>query len=150
MCGVHYDNRGGVFPAAETVFGLTCNLAAKGFSAEEADHQGACIQARPQAAVAADSGTEARPSFTEYNLSKVAGRPALRGCFDEATIISFGLLSHNQLSLLLLCYVTGAKWDLTEEQMQLLPLDRDGRLDLAVCASLENFVELPATAFAGL
>ena len=87
MCGVHYDNRGGVFPVADTVKGLACKLAIKGFSAEEADHQGACVQAPPAAAVAAasETATSPRQSFTEYNLSKVAGHPTVQCCFDSTT-----------------------------------------------------------------
>jgi hypothetical protein len=47
MLGVHPQNRGGVYPSPETVQNLGVNLLTSGFNADEANHEGVCVQELP-------------------------------------------------------------------------------------------------------
>ena len=44
LLGVHPRNRGGVYPSPETVQNLTLALLETGFSVDEANHEGVCVQ----------------------------------------------------------------------------------------------------------
>ena len=170
MCGVHNDNRGGVYPQAETVKNLTVGIARKGFSSEEADHCGCCVQERPsllrdkpeeKSAVADNSGESAvadiagpalpeRPSFSAYNRSRTEGHEVLGRCFGVDSVVAFGFLAHNHLLISLLCWLASVVWNFSDEEKALFPLTADGALDLAAAANLENFVELFATCMHGM
>lgn len=51
LLGVHQMNRGGVYPMSETVTGLGLRILAGGFSKEEANHQGVCVEEAPPRAL---------------------------------------------------------------------------------------------------
>jgi hypothetical protein len=44
LLGVHKQNRGGVYPQADTVQNLALKLLEVGFSPDEANHEGVCVQ----------------------------------------------------------------------------------------------------------
>ena len=47
LLGVHPSNRAGVYPMEETVMNLGLSILAGGFSVEEANHEGICVQEVP-------------------------------------------------------------------------------------------------------
>ena len=72
---VHPENRGGVYPQGDDVKQLAIRLAKAGFSQEEADHQGVCVQEPLAAAVAADSAGAV--GYTQYNQQHCQGSDVL-------------------------------------------------------------------------
>ena len=50
LLGVHPFNRGGVYPQGETVMGLGWSIFKTGSNAEEANHEGVCVQEVPAVA----------------------------------------------------------------------------------------------------
>jgi hypothetical protein len=47
ILGVHPSNRAGVYPMEETVMNLGLSILSSGFSVEEANHEGVCVQEVP-------------------------------------------------------------------------------------------------------
>ena len=82
-------------------------------------------------------------TYTAYNRARCQGQPALASCFDSEANVVYGLLSHNHLLLVLLCWLGGATWELNDEERVWLEkvLDKEGRLDLAAAVAAENLVE---------
>ena len=76
---VHPDNRGEVYPQGDDVKQLAIRIAKAGFSQEEADHQGVCVQAPPAAADAA--GSDGKPAvavgYAQYNQQQCQGSDVL-------------------------------------------------------------------------
>ena len=72
---VHPENRGGVYPQGDDVKQLAIRLAKAGFSQEEADRQGVCVQKPPAAAVAV--------GYTQYNQQHCQGSDVLSACFGK-------------------------------------------------------------------
>ena len=72
MCGIHEDNRGGVYPSGETIKNLCVQVCTMGVNADEADHMGIAVQARPQSR-----------AFDDYNKKQVKGNPILEPCFPD-------------------------------------------------------------------
>ena len=66
---VHPENRGGVYPQGDDVKQLAIRLAKAGFSQEEADHQGVCVQEPP--------ATEVAVRYTQYNQQHCQGSDVL-------------------------------------------------------------------------
>ena len=138
--GVHPDNRGRVYPTPSRVHSLTVDLGRKGFWLYEADHNGCGVQDIPPAnrSEVADRYPE---TFLEYNKRKVQGSE-LAKCFNEASSCHVGLLAHNHLLLVVLCFKHGAIFEWSEWDKQYLPLNDEGCLDLALCKDQENFQDL--------
>ena len=44
ILGVHPPNRAGVYPMEDTVMSLGLSILSSGFSVEEAQHEGVCVQ----------------------------------------------------------------------------------------------------------
>ena len=141
----HPENRGGQYPQGEVVKQLGIRLAKEGFNQEEADHQGVCVQEPP-----ADATAVAATSYLEYNKSRCQGSDVLSSCFGFDAVASFGMLSHNHLLLLLLCWQNGAQWTLTEEEKQILAVGVDGRLDLQAAVAVPNLMQLCDSCHDGL
>ena len=70
---VHPDHRGGVYPQGDDVKQLAIRLAKAGFSQEEADHQGVCVQEPLDASVAV--------SYAQYTQQHCQGSDVLSVCF---------------------------------------------------------------------
>ena len=98
LLGVHPQNRGGVYPQGDVVKTLGIRLAGLGYNQEEADHQGAAVQEPPDSSLA--------ESYGQYNRRKCLGQPLLESCFGVESNVAFGMLSHNHLLLLLLCWAS--------------------------------------------
>ena len=128
--GVHPKNRDSVYPAADVVRGLGIELARKGFSQEEADHQGVCVQESPL------NTSAVAETYGAYNLRSCKGQPFLEKCFGDQSHVAYGMLSHNHLLLVLLCWKHAAIWDLDDESRKLLPVDALGRLDLSTAVAV--------------
>ena len=104
MC-IHKNNRGGQYPQAGTVENLGVHIFTEGFNAEEANHEGVCVQELP----ANERPTGYDTSF-ERNVLQCMGTP-LEGCFSiDETIVAHGTLSHSHLLLTMLCWANGLKW----------------------------------------
>jgi hypothetical protein len=129
--GVHPQNRGGVYPNGETVKGLGVKLLESGFSKEEANHLGVCVENVPKALQ-----TEHFRDIGAWNKEKSAGVPELQTCFcDEGkTDILHGTLSHSHLLLMLLCWMTGARWDLKKDDGSPYMCTEEGCLDMSALA----------------
>ena len=139
---VHPENRSGVYPQCDDVKQLAIRLAKAGFSQEEADHQGVCVREPPAAAVAV--------GYTQYNQQHCQGSDVLSACFGPDASVSYGLLSHNHLLLVLLSWLNGAEWKLTEEERQVLATGTDGRLDVEAAVAVKNLQGLHKTCREGL
>ena len=68
--GVHNFNRAGVYPQFDRVRGLGNDLLDWGFSAEEADHVGVCVQEVPASELAKLAVAGAYETYTSYNKRK--------------------------------------------------------------------------------
>ena len=102
------------------------------------------MQAPYTAAVAV--GHAVAESYTQYNLRHCQGSDVLSACFGhDASAASYGLLRHNHLLLVLLSWLNGAMWKLTEEERQVLVTRADGRLDVEAAVAVKNLQELHKT-----
>ena len=72
LMGVHNMNRGGVYPNGERVANLAVELLKVGFSEEEANHEGVCVQEVP-----ASERTDKHITCAQYNALGCA-QPALK------------------------------------------------------------------------
>ena len=144
LLGVHPQNRGGVYPQGDVVKNLGIMFARTGFSQEEADHQGVCVQEPPQ------DGSAVAESYAEYNRSNCRGQQALEKCFGSDSIVSYGMLSHNHLLLVLLCWANNAEWELDDSERDLLKVQADGQLNLDSAVAVENLTELVSSCREGL
>ena len=142
--GVHPDNRGGVYPQQDVVRRLGVSLAKKWFLQEEADHMGVCTQEPPEKAA----------SFTAFNENGCAGQDFLQKCFQAEALsvvgVRYGLLSHNHLLLVLLCWLHSADWNLDEEELSFIPVNASGGLDLEAAVAVECLAEPVKTVQEGL
>ena len=92
------------------------------------------MQKPPAAAVAV--------GYTQYNQQHCQGSDVLSACFGPDASVSYGLLSHNHLLLVLLSWLNGAEWKLTEEERQVLATGTDGRLDVEAAVAVKDLQEL--------
>ena len=88
--------------------------------------------------------------YTQYNQQHCQGSDVLSACFGKDASASHGLLSHNHLLLVLLSWLNGAEWKLTEEERQVLATGTDGRLDVEAAVAVKNLQELHKTCREGL
>ena len=138
-------NRGGAYPNEETVRNLGIWIADNGFSQDEADHNGVCVEEVPEA----QRPEGEKQSMLQYNREKVAGTKYLEGLFDDNDGM-YGTLSHSHLTLTLLAWETGAKWKLTNERGESRFCDDKGCLDLSAVADVANLAEMLITLKEGL
>ena len=85
-----------MYPAADMVRGLGIELARKGFSQEEADHQGVCVQEPPL------NTSAVAETYGAYNLRSCKGQPFLEKCFGDHSHVAYGMLSQNHFGFALL------------------------------------------------
>ena len=142
--GVHPGDRGGVYPQEDTVQHLGVRLAREGFLQEEADHGGICVES---AVADDDAGAE---TYTTYNRRKTGGSVVLGKCFPVDAQVSYGMLSHNHLLLVLLCWQMNAVWNLSKEECRICGVHDDGRLDLELAAGVKNLGEMIKCCLEGL
>jgi hypothetical protein len=133
---VHMKNRAGVYPNGEVCKGLGKYLLQEGFSREEADHAGVCVENVPK-----NLQSKEVKDILERNKEKVAGVEELSTCFDDREIL-FGTLSHSQLVLVPLCWMTGAPWHLMQDDGAPYMCTEEGCLDIKAIADVNNAVEM--------
>lgn len=143
ILGVHPLNRAGVYPMGDTVVNLGLKILLGGFSAEEANHEGVCVQELPAPEQVKDSNYE---TYEAYNKRKCAAVAAYQTCFAKTHGVAYGTLSHSHLLLVLNAMTTGAKWAIPEgskyEPLKKLQT-KDGRWDVAAVAAKDTaFQEL--------
>ena len=137
--GVHFKNRGGVYPQFDVVRGLGSNLLGWGFCAEEADHLGVCVQEVPieerellnQALAVA--GLPPYETYTCYNMRQCCGSQ-LDICFKDGEQLSYGTLSHPHLLMVFRSVVGRGNWDLRCEDNKPKCCTADGKLDIDAVA----------------
>ena len=152
--GVHPGNRGGVYPQGDVVKQLCIRLGAEGYSQEKADHLGVSIQ-EAAVAVSGDAPTSAVADGsvargTQYNQIKCHGSQVLSACFGTDAVVTHGMLTHNHLLLVLLCWLNNAVWELTEAERKILAVGSDGRLNLEAAVAVTNLQELHTICQEGL
>ena len=108
LMGVHPHNRARVYPMEDTCVNLGLGIRLSGFSVDEANHEGVCVQEVPadeqrNAAKPSDgsdtSPEEVRETYLAYNKRKTSAVAALKTCSNNTRAISFGTLSHSHLLL---------------------------------------------------
>ena len=140
--GVHQGNRGGVYPQQDDVRGLGKRLVELGYSQDEADHQGVCVEEVPAEHRSRGEGKPPLESITEFNRTRCSGQEYLMDAFGEHTLLQVGLLSHSHLMLVLRCWQRKAKWNLQGCSGELLFCTPDGRLDVAAAVASANMSEM--------
>ena len=148
ILAVHPSNRAGVYPMEDTVINLGLGILLSGFSVDEANHEGVCVQEVPaeeqgKVQVSTNDWCE---TYLAYNMRKTAAVAALQTVFSKAHSVAYGTLSHSHLLLILLAMSKGARWPIQEgssfEPLKKLQ-DQDGKWNMAaVAARDENFKEL--------
>ena len=135
--GVHMKNRGGTYPNLDTLKDLCAFLIKKGFVRAEADHQGVCVQNVPSSVVSSTA-----IDIGAYNRAKT-NSPETQSMFDNRSLQA-GTLSHSHLLLVLLAWLTGAKWDMPCDEGAPTPrtCDDKGCLDMAAVADHPNAREM--------
>ena len=103
------DNRGGQYPNPDTVIGLGIGIFTEGFSLDEANHQGVCVQEIPVQHQTSIWTSQPYLTMRDWNISKCFGTQ-LQGCFPSDADCTYGTLAHGHLLLTLLCWVHGLKW----------------------------------------
>ena len=145
ILGAHPLNRSGVFPTEETVMNLGMAILEIGFSVDEANHEGVCVQEVPaDEAKNVKLGAEGPyETYLAYNKRKTASVKALSTTFSQAHSIVYGTLSRNRLFLILRATSSGAKWPINADSKHagLNKLhDPEGRWSLSAAATQDlNF-----------
>ena len=129
-------NRAGMYPNGETVYNLCKKILKGGFSCEEANHAGVCVQEVPpthRKQQPTDPTAEYEPYF-DYNRKKSAVAGGwLKDCFGEDEDIMYGTLSHSHLLLVLRGLQRQSQWDLSDVGAGLN--DSTGRVNYAAVAA---------------
>ena len=136
LLAVQPKNRAGIYPNGETVYNLCMRILKEGFSCEEANHAGVCVQELPPSQrkqQPTDQAAEYEPYF-DYNRKKsaVAGE-WLKDCFGEDEDIMYGTLSHSHLLLVLRGLLRQSQWSLSDVGAGLN--DSMGRVSYAAVAA---------------
>ena len=105
LLGVHPRNRGGVYPSPETVQNLALALLETGFSVDEANHEGVCVQEVPP-----EHRVDAYQTYKAFNLAHCDNVVQV-ACFSADSDTLYGTLSHSHLLLGLLAMGNGAQWE---------------------------------------
>ena len=71
-------------------------------------------------------------------------------CFPVDAQVSYGMLSHNHLLLVLLCWVMNVVWNLSKEECRICGVHDDGRLDLELAVGVKNLTEMIKCCLEGL
>ena len=110
LLGVPPQNRGGVYPSPETTHNLGLKLLKTGFSVDEANHEGVCVQEIPAGNRSCDHSGSSDPDHTykAFNL-KGCNNLRLQASFPKTSDTLYGTLSHSHLLLCLLSMKNGAK-----------------------------------------
>ena len=138
--GVHPMNRGGVYPQPDTVRNLGLKLLNTGFSENEANHEGVCVEELPNHERSGGAAAVAAPyeSYLHFNRKNTC-HPFFSACFNEQSDVMYGTLSHSHLLLVLLTFMNGGHWKAEEDLMHLL--NPDGSFRPAAVAAADGQLE---------
>ena len=151
--GAHTMNRGGVYPAGDRCKSLCIEVITAGFSQEEANHAGVCVEERSVELRAVGSQAAATGlTFREFNAHHCSKHDLLTSLFQEGyDDVTYGTLSHTHIMLVLRAWLTAAKWDIPpNEERGLVYCDAEGKLSLDAVAEHENAKQLVAACKDGL
>ena len=115
-----------------------------GFDRCEANHNGISVEEIPEknrAALEAEGKLKHYQYLKLWNEQHCEASVYLAGAFEQSTPL-YGTLSHSHLLLVLLCWSTGAKWELKDKKKAPRFCDKDGRLDAAAVAEYANATEM--------
>ena len=112
--GVHCLNRAGVYPSGLRCKELCQEVVTNGFLKEEYADKLIAVEEMPtHEALKQKSGQTPRQTGSQYNKQESSKDEILKGLFDDPFgNVQYNLLSHNHMSLVLLAFVTKAKWNL--------------------------------------
>ena len=111
--GAHTRNRGGVYPAGERCKNLCIAVLQTGFTKEESNHAGVCVEERPPGA----NGDNNYVSFKQFNKEKTHLSELLSSCFQDGyDDVMYGTLAHTHILLVLRAWLIEAKWDLPPDE----------------------------------
>ena len=85
--------------------------------------------------------TQVRRHTQRTTEEKLGGSVVLGKCFPVDAQVSCGMLSHNHLLLVLLCWQMIAVWNLSKEECRICGVHDDGRLDLELVVGVKNLTE---------
>ena len=88
--------------------------------------------------------------YTQYNKQRCQGSDVLSACVGPDASAPHGLSSHNHFPLVLLSWLNGAEWKLTEEERRVLATGTDGRLNVEAAVAVKDLQELHNTCSEGL
>ena len=133
----------------DTVMHLGLTIHSSGFSVDEANHEGVCVQEVPaeeQFRTMLRIGLSVYETHLANNKRKTAAVAALHKISSMHHTVAYGTLSHSHLLFILRAMSSGAKWPI-QEVNQYAPLkklqDPDGWwIFAAVAAKDEHFKEL--------
>ena len=143
--GVHRNNRAGVYPAGIRCKELCESVISAGFLKEEISDKLVAVEEMPSHEARKCSETQ---TGSEYNRRCSLKDELLQTCFREPYgNVHYNLLSHNHMMIVILGFITKAKWDLDPvEQKQknrtIKFCDEQGRLCLTAVAATDNGKEL--------
>ena len=148
--GVHYKNRGGVYPAGVRCKSLCEETVDVGFSKEEINHAGVSVEEAPAEHIRS-RGTE-YISGSAYNIAACNKDEFLISCFAEPyQDVRHMLLGHNHMMLVLRAFLIKAKWSLPPNaKKNIYFCDDKGHLCLTAVAESPNGKELAETVTEGL
>ena len=150
--GVHRNNRGGVFPGGIRCKELCVDVISNGFLKEEFSDKLVAVEEMPthEARSLDRSRGEVQTGSTgsQYNRETSSKDELLQTCFHEPYgNVQYNLLSHNHMALVILAFITKAKWDLEPIEQKkwkrtIKFCDEQGRLCLTAVAATVNGKEL--------
>lgn len=124
LLGVHPLNRGGVYPQPDTVVNLGLHVLDMGFSSQEANHEGVCVQEVPEVSRGRHplDPTKAYETYRSFNL-RCSTSPELKDCFSCESDVMYGTLSHSHLLLTMLSLHNKGRWALPKKFEELASAD---------------------------
>jgi hypothetical protein len=138
LLGCHPLNRGGIYPQSERCQKLCSDVVSWGYDREDAEHNGVCVEEIPTTERRFNPmrPSEEYETYLAWNKKNTMS-DSLKKCFEEGDV-SFGLLAHSHLLVIQLCILTGAQWDVcNEDQDRPAYCDADGCLSLSAVAELD-------------
>ena len=125
---------------------MALKMLGAGFSAEEANHEGVCVQELPfeerggEPAVAALRDLQSPQSrsyetYKEFNIRN-CGSIAMRCCFDNASDVLYGTLPHSHRLMGLLCLQRGVEWTMPDRWAKIV--GPGGKVDCAAVAAEDS------------
>ena len=146
--GVHRGNRSGVYPAGIRCLDLCTTVMGAGFLKEEFAMGLCAVEEMPPDEAMKLPDAHAHKTGAQYNREASSKDDLLKTCFSEPRgNVQYNLLSHNHMALVILAFITNAKWDMEpieqKRQDRTIKLcDDQGRLSVTAVAATINGSQL--------